>query len=150
MKKYTVELTREQLEQLGIEVEPEFKYPLFKRRKSTGEISKFTDIAVAETVWQGGSKCVVGYKTNYKIPHTTDGWEDVAYDRKRDLWDGQPVECWDSKDTNTRTIRFYDAINKCAFYFDGERNGPDYDNYKAVPAYRYDEWELEAFKTLQK
>ena len=33
MKKYTVELTKEQLQQLGVEVEPEFTYPLFKRWK---------------------------------------------------------------------------------------------------------------------
>ena len=148
MKKYTVELTKEQLEQLGIEVEPE--YPLFKRWKCNGEIVKFTSITEGITVWEGSRHSKIRYTSSSFVEHTSSKWEDVAYDSERDLWDGQPVECWDDEETHQRAINSYDAKNKCTFDYYGKRDGLVYDNYKALPSDRYDEWILDAYKTLEK
>jgi len=150
MKKYTVELTKEQLKQLGIEVETEFKYPLFKRWKISGQICKFTDIRKAETVWEGMSLHKVGTTRDNFTPHTDAMWEDVAYDVERDLWDGQPVECLTCDHTHERDIRFYDVLNRCTFMYDGRRDGMFFDNYKALQSDRYDEWIIKAHKTLER
>jgi len=150
MKKYTVELTKKQLQQLGIEVEPEFTYPLVKRWKDSGEIVKFTSISEGITLWKGNN----GYKevgdiSNLIINHTSDKWEDVAYDSERDLWDGQPVECWSNGDTHRRYIGFYNAKNKSVYDYKGKRTKWTFDNYEALSPDRYDEWILEAYKTLE-
>jgi len=150
MKKYTVELTKEQLQQLGIKVEPEFIYPLFKRWKDSGEVVLFTDMTVGITVWNGSEVENVGNVSDTFMKHTDNRWEDVAYDPKRDLWDGQPIECWDICCTHQKIIKFYDAKNKCSYSYDGKRNGYSYSNYKALSSDRYDEWTLEAYKTLEK
>jgi len=150
MKKYTVELTKEQLQQLGIEVEPEFTYPLYKRWKATGEVVKFTSMTEGVTVWSGNEDNKVGYTSDAFVEHTTDMWEDVAYDSDRDLWDGQPIECWDNAGTHQRLIKFYDTEHTCSFDYTGKRDGLAYNNYKALPSDRYDKWILEAYKTLEK
>jgi len=150
MKKYTVELTKEQLQQLGIVVEPEFTYPLFKRWKDSGEIVKFTSMSEGVVVWKGTGIEKVGNVSDTFINHTDTGWEDVVYDSERDLWDGQPIECWSNGGTHRRYIKFYDAKNRCSFNYAGKRGGLTYDNYKALSPDRYDEWILEAYKTLEK
>ena len=146
MNKYIVELTEDQLKQLGIEVEPEFTYPLVKRSKRAGAIIKFTSMSGGTTVWKGNTCFKIGYVSNNFIKHTSDEWEDVAYDSERDLWDGQPVECWDDEDTHRRHIRFYNAKDKSIYSYKGERDKVDFDNYKvdfdnykAIPSDRYDE-----------
>jgi len=148
MKKYIVELTKEQLEKLGIEPEPEFTYPLFKQFKDTGEIILFTSMTKGIMVWEDGGN--VGYASDTLINHTDNRWKDVAYDSERDLWDGQPIECWDSIDIHRRYIGFYDAKNRCSFNYKGRRTRLIFDNYKAISSDRYDEWILEAYRTLEK
>ena len=151
MKKYTVELTKKQLQQLGIEVELKFIYPLFKRWKNTGEIVLFTSMKEGITVWKGNNGYKeAGHVSCTRVKHTSDEWEDIAYDPERDLWDKQPIECWDNMDTHRKEIKFYDAKNECSFSYAGERDGITYDNYKALSSNKYDEWIIEAYKTLEK
>jgi len=154
MKKYTVKLTKEQLQQLGklgIKPEPKFSYPLFKQWKNDGEIVKFTSMSKGVTVWDGDIRNKVGRTSSNFVHHTDNNkWKDVVYDSERDLWDGQPVECWDITDTHRRYIGFYDAKNKCSFNYAGKRTGLAYDNYKALLSNKYDEWIIEAYKTLEK
>jgi len=150
MKKYTVELTKEQLQQLGIEVEPEFTYPLFKRWKDSEAIVKFTSMTEGTTVWRGNTYAKVGYASDMLIRHTSNKWEDVAYDLERDLWDGQPIESWDNEDTHRRHIGFYDVKNKSIYDYNGKRTRWTFDNHRALPSDRYDKWLIEAYKTLEK
>jgi len=150
MKKYTVELIKEQLEKLGIEVEPEFTYPLFKQFKDTGGIIKFTSMTKGIIVWRGNTDSKIGYVSDTFVEHTSDIWKDVAYDSERGLWDGQPILYWDINDTHEKIIGFYDAKRKCSYSRDGHRIGWFYDNYRALPSDRYDEWIIEAYKTLEK
>ncbi|OQY36221.1 MAG: hypothetical protein B6229_10600 [Spirochaetaceae bacterium 4572_7] len=57
---------------------------------------------------------------------------DEAYETP--LKDKDFVECWDNNSTFNRSLRFYDARNKCSFSGrDGCRGGFVYDNYKRVP-----------------
>ena len=50
------------------------------------------------------------------------------------LKDKDFVECWDDTTAFNRSLRFYDARNKCTFSGrDGCRNGVVYDNYKKIP-----------------
>jgi len=57
------------------------------------------------------------------------------------------VECWDNIYYHTRTLQFYDAVNKCTFYGEGKRNGPTWGNYKVVK--KLPKWAKEAQKTLE-
>ena len=127
-------------------------YPIFKMSKTTKTIVKFTDLSTGETVWQGEEYSnIIGRIDTTYVKHTNTGhWEDVAYDAERDLWDGQPIYCWYDEDTHQRQLKFYDAINKCPFNFKGERDGPIYNNYKAINPSNYTKWTLEAFNKLER
>ena len=75
-------------------------------------------------------------------------WEDVLYDKKTDLWDGQPVWCIDKDFKTLRSVKFYDAKNKCTFSYEGKRGGCVYDNHLPYE-YITDEWIIEAYKRLE-
>lgn len=124
--------------------EPEFEYPLFKRFKKTGEIAKFTALQTREIVWRGNEAVgycnKVGHITEISISHTDNRWEDVPYNKERDLWDTQPVLCKDDNWSFGGDMRFYDAIYDRAFRVsDGTRTGPEYDTIKPLSATMYDE-----------
>jgi len=147
MKKYTVKLTKEHLE------ESKFIYPLFKKWKDSGEIVKFIFITGGITVWKGNNKHnKVGYISYTRVKHTDDRWEDIAYDFKKNLWDGQPIKCWNNKNAHEKYIGFYDVKNKTIYNYDyeGKKIKWIFDNHKALPFYRYNEWIIEAYKTLEK
>lgn len=84
---------------------------------------------------------------------TQDGqWTDDGFNSPIDLievWepqDKEPIWCWD--DTNhIRTIRFWDAKNKCTFSYTGTRDGNKWDNYAKVE--HTEEWMLDEQKTLE-
>ena len=133
--------------------EQEVEYPLFRKSKySGGIIVKFTGPNKDTVVWKSIGIHTIGSTTNSWACHTdTDHWEEVAYDKDRDLWDGQPVLCWDDADTHMRILRFYDAVNKCVYVYDGERDYDyNYDNIKAVNPDHYEDWMIKAHRTLEK
>jgi len=129
---------------------PEFEYPVFKRGKLSGVIVKFTELTKGTAVWSGTSKDVIGQEDNDWISHTEkDTWQDIAYDAERDLFDGQPVYCWD-KVTHYKAIRFYDAISNKVFSMHGKRRDVVYQNYEAIKPEHYTPWMLQAFETLER
>ena len=136
------------------ETEEVFNYPLFKRGKGTGVVIKFTSLRTGTVVWKGEQKLNIlniGNTSNSFVRHTnTDAWEDMVYDKDRDLWDGQPIYCWDKYSTHTRVTRFYDAVNKSTFGYKGDRKGATYDNYTPVPPKHYDEWIVDTFNKLRR
>jgi hypothetical protein len=73
--------------------------------------------------------------------------EDVAYDERRPL-DKQLVWCWDNTDKCQRVLRFYDAKNRRAYSYNGERSGVAWDNYKPYEG-EYPDWVKEAYKILE-
>ena len=146
-----IELTAEQIKEIkALPDEPEFEYPLFMKGKGSGQIVRFDNLTDRTTVWQGDSIREVGYRSKYPLPHTrSDIWQPVPYDKERGLWHGQPVEVWDNGDTHGRFIKFYDAILKRTFTFDGVKRGNTYDNIKAIPPEECKPWMHEAYKTLE-
>ena len=130
----------------------EVEYPLFMRNKENGKIVKFTSLSEGTVVWKGSVPySEIEYYSESWFNHTdTDVWEEVAYDEDRDLWDGQPIWCWDDECTHSRDLSFYDAVNKCVYAYDGRRVGFVHDNYKAINSDHYESWMVEAYKTLEK
>ena len=123
----------------------EVEYPLFRRSKHDEKIVKFTSLNEGTVVWKGDIGCT---SDNWMSHTDTDTWEEVAYDKDRDLWDGQPILCWNNDDTHLRETRFYDAIHKKAYSYTGRRKSVGYKNYKAVNPDHYEDWIIEAYKTL--
>lgn len=143
-------LSEEQMKQVAEAYsKPEFEYPIFKRWKNSGEIVKFAGMANGTTVFSSANYHAIGYYSDTFAIHTDKMWEDIAYDKERDLWDGQPVYCWDTS-TYTKVLGFYDAINKNQFASLGKRNGWNFDNYKAINPEHYTEWMIQAVSTLER
>ena len=148
--KQDIEEMKSKLNSIEQQLKDNTEYPIFKRRRSSGVVFKFTGLKETTAVMDSSSNFKIGDLLIDSVPHTSDIWEDVAYDKERDLFDGQPVECWEDGDSHSRKIRFYDAINTCAFTYDGVRGGYPFKNYEAVKPEHYTEWMLEAFKTLKR
>ena len=75
-------------------------------------------------------------------------WEDVLYDEKAGLWDGQPVWCIDKDFEALRSLKFYDAKNKCTFSYKGKRDGRVYDSYLPYE-HITDDWIIEIYNKLE-
>lgn len=126
----------------------EFEYPLFKRSKETGFVVKFYGLTTGVVVVTDGTAPVGETASNWFEHTRQDLWEDVAYDRERDLFDGQLVIAHDELEPFAREIVFYDAINRCAFFkCDGDRDGYRFSDYEpfegALP-----NWAIQAYKKL--
>jgi len=63
-------------------------------------------------------------------------------------FDKELVWGWDESYTAYRNVGFYDAINRCMFQIDGERDGYAWDNYAPFDG-ELPEWAKEAYKKLQ-
>ena len=76
----------------------------------------------------------------------TKSWTELELPWKPE--DKEFVLAYDNRDSCTRTLAFYDAINDCIFTFRGTRNGPEYDHYAPFKG-EYPEWAKEALKRLE-
>lgn len=124
-----------------------FDYPICKRHKIDDVVVLFDDLTKGTVLLQGKSIREEGSHGDSWHLHTdTEVWEDYPYDKERGLYHKQMVYCWDNDDYTYGTeVRFYDAINKCTFYYDGASYGTDFDNYSATMP----DFMLEAHKTLK-
>lgn len=75
----------------------------------------------------------------------TKSWTELELPWKPE--DKEFVLAYDNRDSCTRTLAFYDAVNDCIFTFRGTRNGPEYDHYAPFEG-EYPEWAKEALKKL--
>lgn len=75
-------------------------------------------------------------------------WKDVLYDKERNLWNGQPVWCWDYADIASRKVKFYNVVNHCPFNYKGHKSELKYENYKAYE-HPTDEWLIKAYNKLK-
>jgi len=126
----------------------DFEYPICKKGAVTGVIVLFYTLDSGTVLATGERNSVeVGDRLEYETPHTNQSiWEDYPYDKERDLHHKQMVYCWDDEDyTYGIEVRFYDAINKCTFSYDGYSYGADFEKYSATMP----EFMLEAHKTLK-
>ncbi len=146
-----IEITDAQLDELLAKREAnKFEYPLYKRWIYSGEIVKFTSLDQGEVVVAGKDNLhKIGYIDSF-VSHTAHGWEDVPYNKERDLFHTQAIECWYSNYTHRRDLRFYDAINDEVFTYSGKLKGASYNNYRAIPLDKVPEWMNEARATLEK
>ena len=146
-----IEITDTQLDELIAQRElNKFEYPLYKRWSYNGKIIKFTSLKHGEVVVAGKNSVYnIGDKSAFG-PHTDGKWEDVPYNKERDLFHTQAIECWDIDNTHHRTLRFYDAINDRTFTYSGKLNGAVYNNYEAVPLDKVPDWMNKARATLEK
>ena len=148
--KQSIEEIKRKLHSMEQQLKDDIEYPIFKRNKYNESIVKFTDLDTNIRIMKGTSNYNVGEVIKSTLHTDTKVWEDVAYDKERDLFDGQPVECWEDDSSHSRKIRFYDAINTCSFTYDGVRGGYPFKNYKAIKPEHYKKWMLEAFETLER
>lgn len=112
--------------------EPEFTYPMYFKCIN-GIIAKFTAIDTFEYMQDSYGSSKVGEVVANATPHTKiNVWTQIAFDEERGIWDKAVVSCWDNNDTCSEVIKFYDAINKTTFQYDGCRKGHKYDSYEIV------------------
>jgi len=146
-----IKLTKEQVEHIVAKnKKEEFEYPVFKRCKHSGRIIKFVSYTTGKIVKKGKYLSLYDAGTEQGFCEHTDirCSEDVAYDKERDLYDTQPIMCWNDADTHRRMYRFYNAITKCTFKYDGKRYGMDYKNYEAIQLNEIPQWMIKTQKTL--
>ena len=127
----------------------EFKYPIYCKLKHSSLVVKFTELQSREVV-VNDKNYNVGDKSTTWTSHTkADVWQQLDVCEKTGFFDGQLIWCWDNDDTHSRELKFYDVKNKCAYIFNGEKDGCNYDNYAQFEG-NYPDWALEAFKTLER
>ncbi len=143
----TIKELRARIDELEASLkEDKFEYPICKIDEELGLIVLFTDLKKGIVLYEGTSSYEEGFTNSVWIPHTdTEEWKDYPYDKERGLYHKQMVYCWYNCYTHRVDIRFYDAINECTFYYDGDSYGADFDNYSATMP----EFMLEAHKTLK-
>jgi hypothetical protein len=126
-------------------------YPLYMKLNNTGDIVKFTSLRSGTVVSEGSrSEFVLGYWSHDWRSHKDPKyWTPVVYDEERGIFDKQLCECWNKEDTHQRFLQFYDAINKGAYMYNGNRNDGNYDRYKPIPRNEYPQWAIDAEKTLE-
>lgn len=91
---------------------------------------------------------VIGKEFNCSI--NDESWIDVAYDEEKDLWDGQPIWCFNDAKSVTRELKFYDAKFKCTFNDDGDRHGCMIMLDKYLPyEHLSDEWVINSYNRLK-
>jgi len=131
---------------LKVDTSAGFDYPICKKEKNSGVIVLFDGLKSGKVLFDD---CKVWSHNDYSDiweEHTnTKVWEDYPYDKERNLYHKQMVYCWPDENTHEVMIRFYDAINKCAFTYDGEADGLYFENYSATMP----DFMLEAHKTLK-
>ncbi len=59
------------------------------------------------------------------------------------------VYAWNGADKAAKILGFYDAENKCLFYFDGFKDGPVFENYAPCYDQSHQEWAKEARKLIK-
>jgi len=111
------------------------EYPkYFMRLHSTIKyIVKFTAPRIGEVIYVENKQChlEVGFSSEIWNPHSdTRTWKEVT--NPNELCNNDLVICWDNDYSHNRTIRFYNAINKTVFSYNGRKSGYCYDNYKKV------------------
>ena len=123
-----------------------FDYPICKKSKISETIVLFDGLKKGKVLFQGDSMTEKGYYGLIWTPHTdTKIWEDYPYDKERNLYHKQMVYCFNNNYTHSVNIRFYNAINKCAYNTNGTNYNATYHNYSAeIP-----EFLKEAYKTLK-
>jgi hypothetical protein len=128
--------------------QPEFEYPLYMQAKVSKVVVKFTGLTTGDVVVVGKG-CYTIYP-NCWLPHTdTTNWQPITFDEERGIADKQLCECWGVHETAGRSLRFYDAKNKCAYNSYGKHFYAPWDNYHPIPSADYPEWAIEAEKTLE-
>ena len=108
------------------EIKEEVVYLIFKRN-DLGEVFRF-DSEVECTIMFSYTWRNIGLKI--KVTEQ-EHLKQIPYDSKRQLYDGQPVLCWDDGDKRVE-LRFYDLNHSCAFYCKGGRDGAEFDNIQAL------------------
>jgi len=118
---------------------------IFDKEKAKKEYNK--TFTLGESYEIGNEVTLSDARKKYK-------WEDVPYNEKNKLWDGQPVFICGNNIPFSRTVRFYDAVDNSFFYDDaGERNvTPNLiDNEYSWEPYPHldDEWVIKAYRRLK-
>ena len=127
--------------------EPE--YPICKKGKEANVVMLFTGPTTGEVLWTGSKDSPLkGELKNLTRHDYQSAWQDWPYDHERKLFHGQPVWCWDDRDTHARGIRFYDAIEQIAFCYDGTCRGRCWEHIEPLSPEHYEDWMFEAFNTL--
>ena len=126
-----------------------FEYPIYCKHIRSSLVVKFTEITTGELVVNSGNRKLMENSNDWTDHTLTDIWQRLDVCKKTGFFDGQLVWCWDNDDTHVRTLRFYDAKNKCTYQFDGTEDGHNYDNYEPFEG-NYPDWALEAFQTLER
>jgi hypothetical protein len=131
--------------------QPKFEYPIYMQSKRNKEVVKFTKLNTGKVVvLSNDCSASIGHVADNFVPHTDySHWQPIVFDKERGIADKQLCECWDADDTHKRVLKFYDAINKCAFMYNGNRNDGDYDNYLPIPYSNYPQWAIEAEEALE-
>ena len=129
------------------------RYPICKRDIEAGLIVLFDKPYSGKFLWtKGYENTNVGEEFSTSIScHDANywqGWQDWPYDHERKLFHGQPVWCWDDRDTHAIELRFYDAVEKVAFCSNGTRFGRRWDNIEPADPSDYKDWMFEAFDKL--
>lgn len=132
--------------------EPEFKYPIYKKLRTSDLVVKFTGINTGFRIFDHyGNFVNSDVEEDNWNEHTNTGlWEDFDPSELNKPRDKALVWCWDDGWKFSRYVCFYDPKNNATFSVgSGLRTGASYDNYESIPKDQWPEWAEEVVNKLE-
>ena len=132
-------------------IKPKVEFPIYAKAIGFNYYVKFDSEHSGEVIVidRGKSSIYdVGFRNIYWASvFDENSWEIIP--DPYELYDKDPVWCWDNDKAAVRLLSFWDDKNKATFSFDFKRNGMKYNYYEKVLPWDMQDWMIEAQKKLE-
>lgn len=130
-------------ERLDYRLADKIKYPVFKLWKDLDMVVKFTDKNTSLCVFDNRNWSIGNIVNNDNIENYNN-WITLSYNKEKDLYNGQPVICWDDEDKLELTLGYY-SVEHDSMFTDYGKGYAQFDNILALS-----KEQLKAFPEMSK
>lgn len=106
------------------------KFPIFKYNKEDNMVIKFTNKNTSICVFEDSINSIGNIIKNDNLEDYYD-WITLSYNKEKDLYNGQPVICWDNEDKLEFTLGYYN-VEYDAMFTDYGKGYAEFDNILAL------------------
>lgn len=108
------------------------KFPIFKYNKEDNMVIKFTNKNTSICVFEDSINSIGNIIKNDNLEdYNNEGWITLSYNKEKDLYNGQPVICWDNEDKLEFTLGYYN-VEYDAMFTDYGKGYAEFDNIVAL------------------
>lgn len=108
------------------------KFPIFKYNKEDNMVVKFTNKNTSICVFEDSINSIGNIIKNDNLEdYNNEGWITLSYNKEKDLYNRQPVICWDDEDKLEFTLGYYN-VEHDAMFTDYGKGYAEFDNIVAL------------------